>query len=317
VTGGELSPLGISYEATTTYGDCESGERLISITAMSRDGAGWAGGTYEIKNASGITVLNGTMSGSVGDDSMRIMHECLMIGSYTAALFGTDTQLPNMALEVDTCNIYLSQYNPTSTFTINATATSNYCSQCSDYSLLLTMIGSFYGVPYGWRGDSHYQVLQREGEVEYEGVLVTGMIRAHSYCLATGTYEIRLNDIPLDDDGWLDDYYAAYANSVGVQEYELYISDIENNVMINSNSYAVLTVDGTSGKIVVVGGKSDDDDGTISDGVLAAIFTVSVVIVACCIGVVVYLIFCRNGKKSNGDQTQAAVEATSSPIQQK
>jgi hypothetical protein len=193
----------------------------------------------------------------------------------------------------------------------------NYCGQCSDYNVLLTMTGSFFGVPYGWRGDTHYHVSQRDGEVEYEGVLATGMIREHYYCLTTGTYEISLDDVPADDDGWLDDQYESYAKYVGVQEYELHITDSENSVTINPKTYAVLTVDGSSGTIVVKG-DNDDDDATISDGALAGIIIAAVVIIACCIGVVVYLI-CGSGKKSNsdGDRTQSAVEATASPIQRK
>lgn len=304
VTGGDLTFTSDAKATISEYNplDCSSNERLVRVTAMDREADGWASTQkYRIAGTDNSYVLEGTMTGADKQDFMSTLSLCLPTGSFTVSLSNTASSgdLGGMAFEVDTCNIYLSEYQPSASFTITS-ATTDYCGTCSGYGVSLLLAGSFYGVPYGWNDDSHYQLSQTKGgDTEYMGTLATGMIREHKYCLGDGTYTLAMKDIPKSDDFLDDDYLANY---FGVEEYRIYFSDTDDNAKtISSKDILTITVSGGSGDISTStssGGSDDDDKSTLSTGAAVGIAIAVIVVIGAIVAGIVYCACCRNGDDS-------------------
>jgi hypothetical protein len=281
-----------SSSLSTSYTTCGTNQELVYMTAMDHDGDGWGTGNSYLVQKNGVTIATGTMSGSVGDDSYKQMSMCLDHGTdYSVSLIQTGDDEDEMGFEIDH-QVYLSNYKTSGTFSVPATS-------CANPSLDLVLVGSLYGVPYGWNGDTHYQLTQTSGgSLSYKGTLVTGLTREHSYCLPDGSYEVTMHDVPKTDDFFDDDYMGGY---FGAEEYLMEISLSTTETAINEKYKFTFTLkDGvvTSANVKKTSGGSDDDDGELTPGAAAAIaFAVIFVVVAViCCGVCYW----NNKKKATG-----------------
>jgi hypothetical protein len=290
ISGGNLTFTSDVMATTNAYNplDCATNQRLVRMTAMDRQANGWTSGAkYRITGNSAS--IEGTMSGSDKEDFITTRSMCLEVGSYSVSLLNpsSPTDFSEMAFEVDTCNVYLSEYQTSSSFSIGS-STSSYCGTCPTYQISLLLAGSFYGVPYGWSGNSHYVLKQTKGgDATHSGTLATGMLREHRYCLDSGTYSLYFRGVPTSDDFLDDDYLANY---VGKEEYTIYVSDSAgNDFMLTEGLEAVLTVDAsTATYIVAEADDSGDEKSAISPVVLGIIIAVVVVIILCVIGAIWY-----------------------------
>jgi hypothetical protein len=282
-TGGALLLLSSSSRATTSVdynpNNCSAGtQQRIVFTALDHGGDGWIpGNSFEIRNQrTNILILNGTLNGMVDTENfMKEFSVCLEIGDpYTVSFVSTvvdvsggTTVWDEMGFEISSCHIYLSKYLQASTFSFSSLplfssagnmsnvtlpVVDQICGQCnvSQFSLELILIGSLYGgVPYGWNGGTHYQ-LKRTGEEGegYNGTLVTGLMRVHSYCLTSGVWSIEFLDAPLDDDFLTDDYYAKY---FGVEEYQILVSNGVTQVAMAIGEMVTLNVVGATATMSV------------------------------------------------------------------
>lgn len=197
---GSADLLYISQELFTEYVICPENRHLVHMTAMDHGGDGWeSGNSYSILK-SGIAIVSGTMSGSIGDDFLKDLSLCLDTGEYTVQIIQQKgDEKDEIGFEINR-QVYLSQFVTSGSFSVPPKS-------CSNPSLYLVLVGSLAGAPYGWNGGAHY-VIQRTGKSEnYKGTLVTGMVREHIYCLLDGKWEISLKHVPNNDDKY-DDIYA-------------------------------------------------------------------------------------------------------------
>lgn len=279
-----IGSAGLTYTSQSTassYTVCGSNQQLVYMTAMDHGGDGWGvGNSYVVLKADGTTVASGTMSGAVNDDFMKQMSMCLDNGEYTVNLVRNGAGDDEMGFEIDN-QVYLSQHQTTGSFTVPATT-------CATSTIYLTLVGSLYGVPYGWNGDSKYELEQTKGgNLEYSGTLVTGMVRDHVYCLPDGSYELTMDDIPKNDDFFDDNYMAGY---FGVEEYYIsaYITGSSEAVSIDKSLKYVFTLENgvlTESNVVKNKDNGDDDDDELTAGGAAAIALAIIFIIAavlCC-----------------------------------
>ena len=314
VTGGDLTFVSDGVASSGSYDPlgCSSGERLVRVTAMDREADGWGTSqSYRVANSDETVVRTGSMSGADKNDFMTSESWCLPTGSYTAELVNSmdASNFDEMAFEIETCKVYLSQYQPSGQFTID-TSSSNYCGSCPGYEISLLLAGSFYGVPYGWTDNTHYSITQTEGGDDVMmGTLATGMLREHKYCLGDGVYVIQFNDVPTTDDALDDDFLANY---FGHEEYTIYLADSSgNSASLYPGRTATVTISGGSGTIKVSGSKDDDDDQVLSTGAIVAIVIVIIIIIGC-VGCCLAYMMCRKPKVVESP-TNILLSSTSSP----
>jgi hypothetical protein len=302
VSGGDLT-FSTSAKNSISSGDnplgCATDERMVRLSAMGRTAVGWGSGQkYRIANTDNSFVLEGTMSGADKQDFLTDSSVCLPVGSFTASLLNTvsSSDLSEMALEVTTCDVYLSEYQPSASFTISS-ASSDYCGVCTTYLVSLLLAGSFYGVPYGWKDDTHYELTQSSGgDKNYMGTLATGMVREHKYCLGDGTYTLAIKNVPKNDDFLDDDYLANY---FGVEEYAIYFADSSGNskTLVPSQTMTITVSGGSADISTSGGGGGSDDDDSISTGAAIAIAVAVIVVIGCCVFAIVYFACCMNKKE--------------------
>lgn len=286
-----------SSASFTSFSVCGTNQDLVYMTAMDHDGDGWDGNSYVLQKG-GVTIATGTMTGVVGDDSFRQMSMCLEHGTdYSVSLLQGGSDSDEMGFEVDN-QVYLSDYQTTGTFSVPPAS-------CVNPNLDLLLVGSLYGVPYGWNGDTHYQVLQTKGgNLKYKGTLVTGMLRQHTYCLPDGSYEVIMKGVPDDDDFFDDDYMGGY---FGAEEYFMQISISSEETSIDQSYKFTFTLEG--GMLTATGTKKNsggDDDDEISTGTAIAIaFGVIFLVVAllCC-----GMCYCNSKKSQVAGKGMAAQE---------
>ena len=264
VTGGDLTFAYASYGFDGYRNPyCPTGEHLVRITLMDRGADGWsAGQSYRVTKMYSSFVRTGTMSGAVKNDSITSESWCLPSGTYTVTLLNSvdSTDLDEMALELENCKLYLSQYQPSGKFTIGS-STWNYCGHCPGYEISLLLVGSFYGVPYGWIGNTHYSLTQTTwGDDVFMGTLAIGMLREHKYCVSGGVYVLQLHDAPTTDDAVDDDYMEKI---VGHEEYYIYVSINGSGGALYPGFEATITLmPGMKG--ISIQQKDDDDSGDSS-----------------------------------------------------
>jgi hypothetical protein len=277
-----IGSAGLTYSSQSTsssYTVCGTNQELVKMTAMDHDGDGWDTGDSYLVQKSGVTITSGTMSGAVGNDFLKQTSMCLDYGDYTVQLIRAagsgDSDSNEIGFEIDN-RVYLSDRQTTGTFSVPAAI-------CANPTLDLTLVGSLLGVPYGWNGETHYELEQTKGgNGEYEGTLVTGMVRDQSYCLSDGTWELTLNDLPKNDD-FLDDYIGSY---YGSEEYYLSASVSTLQASIDQKTKLIFTLEGgvlTDFQTKKVSGDGDDDD-ELSAGAAVAIALSIIVLVGAIIG---------------------------------
>lgn len=253
-TGGSLSFT--SHEATAPNtvdynpNGCSNDERYIVLTALDHGGDGWgSGNSFEIRDSSDNSLVqSGTLSSAANQQFRKTVPLCLPAGkSYVVSLITGGTNANEMGFEISPCNVYLSRYVTTGTFSIS-TATSSYCGQCSgQFQAQIQLGGSFYGVPYGWHKDSHYSLWNPSSAVSYAGTLVTGMYGTRKYCLTSGTWYLEFSDIPNNDDGQIDD--PTMASYFGVEEYYMIASNGVTQKKMSPTQRVTLSVSGTSASL--------------------------------------------------------------------
>lgn len=234
---------------------CNSNEVMLSLRKMDSEGDGWGSLTYTVfDNSGGGTVLSGTMSSAIPNDILSMDHVCVTKEvKYTVEM--SNLNAGGWGLEIDQCGVYMSDSSSgNQEFTFNSVGE---CNVCSDYSLSLLLVGSLYGIPYGWKDHSMYSLESDSDDVTLSvaGTLATGMTDEHNYCVPEGFYKLRFNSIPESDDALDDDYLANY---FGVEEYGIVV---DNAVMVKPTQYALITV-GASGIFVELFDDSSTDDGT-------------------------------------------------------
>mmetsp|Transcript_14029 Transcript_14029/g.14643 ORF Transcript_14029/g.14643 Transcript_14029/m.14643 type:complete len:1100 (-) Transcript_14029:260-3559(-) len=293
---------------TNSFTICSSNKYLTYMTLMDHDGDGWnTGNSVKVNSASGSLIYSGTMSGSVGDDSIKQISLCLDEGEYTASLITNGDDADEMGFEVDD-KLFLSQFRKSGTFSISNT---NACTN----PLILTLQGSVWGIPYGWDDDTHYTLKQVDGgNTQYKGTLVTGIFRNHPYCLDDGTWELTLNDVPLSDDFLDDDYLASY---FGVEEYAIsFQSGSLTGGIDKTLKLSITYLNGAPTNMIISNYTSsgnndkDDDDDDITPGAAAAIAlaVIFIVVMIGCGG------FCYFKYKNKQSSTNHEAEITTNPV---
>jgi hypothetical protein len=271
-----------SKSSLSSYTVCGTNQQLVHMTAMDHGGNGWQTGNSYTVMKNGVSVTSGIMTGSVGNDFLKESSLCLDHGTYEVQLLGS--QVEEMGFEIDR-QVYLSRYQTTGTFTVPFP-------NCGDTRIYLILVGSLYGVPYGWNGETHYQ-LKRKGGESYLGTLVTGMTREHDYCIPDGKYELAMVDVPTDGDDFVDDTF--YSLSIGVEEYLLVISigNAEESIdMTEKLTFELQNGIVTSLKVSSRESSGDDDDSTTPALSLVLIIVVVAIGVAVIFGILVLIILC-------------------------
>jgi hypothetical protein len=252
VTGGAL--VFLSHEAsapnTVDYNpnNCGKRERNVVLTAMDHGGDGWgAGNFFEIRETSKhkSLIFSDTLTADAGQQFRKTIPLCLPTGkSYSVALVGNGTNSDEMGLDISPCNTYLSKFLTSSTFSISS-ASSLYCGECAgQFDLELTLGGSLFGVPYGWKQETHYSLWNPDSGSRFVGTLVTGMFALRHHCLPSGTWYLEFSDAAVDDDGFLDDDYLA--SLAGTKEYFMTASNGVSDVSIIAGERVTLLVTGAS-----------------------------------------------------------------------
>jgi hypothetical protein len=256
VTGGMLSffshdasvPITVAYNPL----NCSDEERYVVLTALDHGGDGWGtGNSFELRDTfDNSLVMSGTLTNEDGQQFRKRIPLCLPAGTtYSVSLIQGGLNTDEMGLEVSPCNAYLSKYLSSSTFSITSAA-SSYCGDCgSQFKLQVSLLGSFYGIPYGWNKNTHYSVWNSVNGNSYQGTLVTGMYGLHYYCLSSGTWLVEFSDVPTTDDGEITDDYMA--KHFGVEEYEMIVSTSTVDKTITPGMRATVSVSGTSASISV------------------------------------------------------------------
>jgi hypothetical protein len=206
---------------------CGSNQQLVTVKKMDRGGDGWGDdNSYAITDSEGTIVHTGTMTPDIPYDSLSYDEFCLDNGVYTVSLVMSGTNTDQMGVEVSQCGLYLSEYHTSGTMTLSA---DNTCNPCGGYNLPLYLVGSVYGIPYGWKQGSKYtvsMVMSGMPMTVATGTLVTGVQSEHFVCLsmkmaAPDHYLVQFTGVPATDDFLDDDYLSSY---VGVEEYKLDIA---------------------------------------------------------------------------------------------
>lgn len=225
---------------------CAAGEILVSFTMLDNNGDGWgSGNTYEIRLASDNSLVHSNSLTSVIPNDFYVVDKvCLDEDEdYTVELITSGSNSDQMGLDVEACGVYLSGAYVTSGA---LSLSSGTCNACAGADITVALIGSFYGIPYGWKSGSHYEV-RGLGKVLTKGTLTTGVAAFHYLCLPEdGTYTVSVSGVPNNDDFLNDDYLQPY---VGVEEYGYFVSGCvaTNNPNGNSLDYStIVTVSGSS-----------------------------------------------------------------------
>jgi hypothetical protein len=255
---------------------------------MDREGDGWEGSTYSItKSGSSTALVTGTMSGAAGQDSYQELSRCMDYGTYTVRLTDSGLDPNDIALNIEGC-VYLSMYKLSGSFTVAAEGSSNDCNSCSKLAVSLILVGSFYGVPYGWHAPTNFQLTQTSGgSITYQGTLATGVGQIQNFCLDDGTWSLKLDDVPASDDLFDDDDMETYFGTV---EYSLdYIDSSGNRESIDATTMLLMNVSNQEAVVSVAprygegeakgGGGGGSGDDSLSAGIIAAIVIAVVVVI--------------------------------------
>jgi hypothetical protein len=251
VTGGALAFSSHVASAANTVdynpNGCGVDERNVVLTVTDRGGDGWgAENSFEIRDSTDSSlVFSGTLLADAGQQFRKTIPLCLPSGkSYSVALIGNGDNSDEMGLDISPCNTYLSKHLTSSTFSISS-ASSLYCGGCpGEFDFEVTLYGSIYGVPYGWKQETHYSLWNPDSDSHFVGTLVTGMVDLRHHCLASGTWYLEFSDVAEDDDGLIDDDYLAYY--AGTREYFMVASNGVSDVTIRSGERVTLSVTGAS-----------------------------------------------------------------------
>lgn len=256
ITGGALTfdAHDSSVPNTIDYNpyNCRANETYVQLTALDRGGDGWGDGNFfELREETGETIINGTLTNEAGQQFRKNIPLCLSSGrNYSLYLLTTGAGSEEMGLEVSPCNTFLSKYLTSASFSIPSQDSLLSCGQCpNQFQFQIRLLGSFYGVPYGWRLGSHYSLWSPEATISHQGTLVTGIFGLHSYCLPSGTWYLEFHNVPIDDDGFIANEFLA--RIFGVEEYRMVVSDGVTERVMSVGQRTTLLVTGTSASMSI------------------------------------------------------------------
>jgi hypothetical protein len=205
---------------------CPSGQSQVTTVRVDHRTNGWGGSnTYSIDKVSDSSVVkSGTLDDSTNGNFLQYDTFCIADGQYSATLTLGGSGTSEIGFSIPACGVYLDASNIVDTFTIS----SNTCGACADHTLALTLIGSKYGVPYGWFSTSSFTVVSNDLAVNLEGTLLMGISDFRNLCLPDGGYNITFNDVPLEDD------FEGGTSLYGIEEYQIQFKCGGTNVALRT-----------------------------------------------------------------------------------
>lgn len=218
------SPVAITSSSNVV--PCPDGQANLWIYLTDHLARGWANETLEITEAgTGRLVFNGSM---VHDHYKDAFYEktavCLPDGSYDIQIHNdSPTAGSELTAGVDVydCGVHLSKYVSSAKFTLRGGS----CTPCDGYLLEVLLLGSIYGVPYGWHDFTAYKLYSLDTQSTVAvGTLNTGVLDTHQICVPKGRYEIGFSTIATADD-WVEiKYDPADSKLYGIEEYLIEVS---------------------------------------------------------------------------------------------
>lgn len=197
--------------------NCPGGQSQVTFFKYDQGSNGWgASNNYNLYNTQSTLVRTGTLSESTDGNVIGRETFCLDDGTYSLSLSLLGSQTDDIGLQVENCKLSLSAYDTTASFSIS----SNVCSFCSDTSLDFGLVGSSYGIPYGWHGDSAYLIRNTDTLGEVSGTMTVGILDTQTQCLPNGNYNITFDGVPESDD-FLSAGDVPYYGGYGIEEYEI------------------------------------------------------------------------------------------------
>jgi hypothetical protein len=195
---------------------CPNGQSQVTFFMYDQGSDGWGASTYSLSNSAPTVVRTGSLSAPTDGNIIGRETFCLADGTYTIDLNLVGANPSQVGLQVENCHISLDSYRTSATFTISA----NTCSFCANNLLDLRLVGSSYGIPYGWHGDSSFYVLNTDNLNAVTGTMTVGIMDTQSLCLPDGIYNISFDGVPASDD-FLSGIDIAYYGGYGIEEYEI------------------------------------------------------------------------------------------------
>jgi hypothetical protein len=209
--------------------NCATGESQVTLFMFDQGSDGWGGSTYSLLDASSNPQLSGTLN-SPNDGNIFVRETyCLTDGSYTVNLNLVGSKPEEVGLQVENCHISLSSYSTSGSFSIS----NNVCSFCSDTSLDLNLVGSVYGIPYGWHGDSAFVIRNTQTLDEISGTMTVGILDTQTQCIPNGNYNITFDGVPATDD-FLSSGLIPFYGGYGIEEYEINFSCGSDSVRLKT-----------------------------------------------------------------------------------
>jgi subtilisin family serine protease len=199
--------------------DCATGESQVTLFLFDQGSDGWGSSTYSLVGSNSVFERSGALLAPTDGNIFVRETFCLTDGDYNINLNLIGTNPEEVGLQVENCHLSLSSYSPSGSFSIS----NNACSFCSDNSLDLNLVGSSYGIPYGWHGDSSFVIRNTLTLDEISGTMTVGILDTQSQCIPNGNYNITFDGIPASDD-FLNDDLVPFYGGYGIEEYEIQFS---------------------------------------------------------------------------------------------
>lgn len=207
--------------------NCDRNHSELWIEMFDHDGNGWGkGNSFRIREAGTIRdVIVESMPSSREFGIYERKGYCIPDGRYDISLVTLGANPKSTAIAIQGCHVYLNQYRIQDHLSIS----NNDCNPCIGGQIVeVAMLGSFFGIPYGWHDHTFYTVFDGKGsKILASGTLTTGIMEVQRHCLVPGDYSIGFSSIATDDDFiyFYDDDYSKY---FGVEEYAISLSSCGN-----------------------------------------------------------------------------------------
>lgn len=222
-----FSSRAISYDYLSNEMNCSAGETMITVRLLDNGGDGWdAGDRFDIIRTSDDFVMwSRTLDGNVTRDSNTREALCLPNGDYSAVMIQSGDDSDEMGVEIDDCFIHLSDSSASASLVVE----NGECNTCAGMVVTLSLTGSPFSIPYGWKDNTRY-MLTNSDDVNTYGSLVMGIEMDHRLCLPNGEYHLRFDSVA-DSDDWIDDesYYYSMKDDLGIGEYLITVSNVNTS----------------------------------------------------------------------------------------
>ena len=296
---------------------CADDEMMLMARLMDGGANGWESGDFfMVTNEAAEVVLTKTMVSDVPDDFLKRESFCLPAGKYGLTLLTLGDDFMEMGLALDACTTYLTgsllAYH-TAEIDIVADGHGNFtCNPCGGASIPLLVVGSLYGVPYGWAEGVSYRVYDSADAIVTEGTLGMGNFEERHLCLPDGDFSLYFN-IPTDanDDLFADDDY--FSQQYGIEEYLMQLNDDHIMNIRSAISFTVANgaiTNDTSIFEVDFNTVNDNDDSAVTELVIIIIvsicvFIILILFVLCAMGI----LYCDREKPLTREEVEAQYRA--------